>query len=249
MDTDDPTTVCGRVREVLSAVLDGEAGPDDAEWARGHLAGCPDCTRWADQAARLDRLLRISPVATDEPDLADTVLSQVRLPEPGRWRAPVRAALLLVALTQLVIGVVSLSGPIGMGMVMAMTAHMNHEEAAFNIAFGIALLRVAWDGRRAAGQVPVLAAFVLVLAVSSVFDLADGAVTWPRLLTHLPILLGLLLSATLSRLPTDQPGPLPRRVRWPDSGGQRRSADPTPPPPSARTEQHPPSPAARRDVA
>jgi predicted anti-sigma-YlaC factor YlaD len=253
VDTDDPTNICRPVREVLSCVLDGEAAPGDTErLARVHLAACRDCTRWYDQATRLDRLLRIGPVAADESELADTVLSRVRTAERGRRRAPLRAvrlraALLPVALIQLVIGVVSLSGPIGMSMGMTMT-HMDHEEAAFNIAFGVALLRVAWDWRRAAVQVPMLTTFVLVLGVSSIFDLLDGAVTWTRLVTHLPILAGLLLSAALARAPAGEPGPLTQRLQPPDPQG-RRPSDGFSPDRPPRTDHHRPQPAARRDVA
>lgn len=206
---------------MVSAALDGAADDSDgADWARGHVAGCAECADWAERAARLDRLLRISPVADDEPDLAEAILAQVRLPRRGRWRPAVRAVLALVALAQLVIGLTSLFSPVGMTMAMPASSHMDHEEAAFNIAFGIALALVAGNRRRAGGQVPVLATFVLVLAVSSVFDLVDGAVTWSRLLTHLPILLGLFLATALGRMPESAPGPR-RTVSYPQVGPRR----------------------------
>lgn len=246
-------STCQDARELLSAALDGEADLDAApERVRRHLAECAECARWSDQAAHLNRLLRVSPVADDDPGLADAVLAQVRLPRVGRWRPLLRVALALVAIAQLAIGLTSLFHPVGMpAMAMPDTAHLDHEEAAFNIAFGIALATVAWNGRRAAAQLPVLAAFVLILAVSSAFDLLDGNVTWPRLVTHLPVVLGLLLSAAVGRGMTSAPGPRtdawrPRRSRRPGAElASLRRAETEP----ARRDRPARPPAARRDVA
>jgi predicted anti-sigma-YlaC factor YlaD len=260
IDVDDPRTGCDRARELVSAALDGAVDEgDSAVWARWHVAGCADCAGWVERAARLDRLLRISLAAADEPDLAEAILAQVRLPRRGRWRPAMRAALAMVALAQLAIGLTSLFGPVGMAMTMSMppSSHMDHEEAAFNIAFGIALGMVAWSRRRAGGQVPVLASFVLVLAVSSVFDLSDGAVTWSRLLTHLPILLGLLLATALGRMPESAPGPRrtasyhqvgPRRW-WRTAAEVTRIGHTRTPHGHTRTPHGHTPPAARRDVA
>jgi predicted anti-sigma-YlaC factor YlaD len=66
---------------------------------------------------------------------------------------------------------------------MATSQHMDHESAAFNVALGVLLLSVALNTRRAVTRVPVLASFVGVLAIASVFDLADGAVALARLAT------------------------------------------------------------------
>jgi predicted anti-sigma-YlaC factor YlaD len=238
---------CHDVRAELSAALDGEADLDagPAE-VRDHLLGCAECARWLDEAAQLNRLLRI----TDGPDLTDSILAQVRLPHRGRWRTPARIALAVVALAQLTIGLMSLFAPVGMASSTAAGAHMDHEEAAFNIAFGIALVTVAWNGRRASTQVPVLATFVLVLVVSSTFDLLEGNVTWTRLVTHLPILLGLVLSASLGRMSRGEPDPQFTGLRapsWPArrATGTVRSATA---PVESRSRQSAP-PAARRHVA
>jgi predicted anti-sigma-YlaC factor YlaD len=203
-----------------------------------------------DQAARLNRMVRITTAVDGDSGLADLVLARVRLPRVGRWRLPLRVALAVVALAQLSLGLVSLIGPLGMSPAMPDSAHMNHEEAAFNIAFGIALLTIVWNGRRAAGQIPVLTAFVLVLAVSSIFDLLDGEVTWSRLATHLPVVLGLVLSVAIGRLAPTQPGPRaetrpPGRAEPRRASAALRAIAPFLP----RHDRHAPPPAARRDVA
>lgn len=246
---------CDIAREALSARLDDEDAaavdvtPGDVDT---HLAGCVACTAWYRRAAHLDRLVRVAPADEPGPDPSGAVLSQVVLPRRGRWRLPLAAALIAVAIAQLTIGMSSLfTPPWGLPTGMATSQHMEHESAAFNLAFGVVLLLVGLNTRRAATQVPVLASFVGVLAAASVFDLVDGAVDWARLATHLPVVVGLVLTLALSRQPHAPSGPAravtttpvaaidrPTVRSWPRRAGS--DAD--------RGEQDQP-PAARRDVA
>ena len=172
-----------------------------------HLATCPDCARWLADATRLTRQVRLS--AVDVPDLSARILADAVLPTRRvlRRRLVLQAALALVAVTQLAIAIPSLAG-IGVGM--PMSPHVAHESAAWDIAVGVAFLAAAFAPRRAAGLVPLLATFVLVLAVLSVHDLIDGEVTTARELTHLATLAGLMLLVLLDRTERALP---PRRVR------------------------------------
>jgi predicted anti-sigma-YlaC factor YlaD len=242
---------CDIAREALSAGLDGE----DTGIAVGdldvHLAGCQGCQAWYRHATGLNRGLYA--LTDDRPvDVVDAVLDQVVLRRRGRWRLPLVIALLVVAVAQLSIAVCSLLTPLGMPMAMPMSQHMDHESAAFNLAFGVILLLVGLNTTRAATQVPVLASFVGVLAVASVFDLADGAVDWARLATHLPVVVGLVLTVAVGRLPKTRPNP--ERTALPTRGQPLvRLVSPSrqPPVPVERTgngRQDQP-PAARRDVA
>ena len=187
---------CRAVREALSAMVDGEDATLTVKNVRAHLAGCPHCARWWQRARRMDRLLGVG-VLPGGPDLADTVLARVRLPHRGRWRAHLRIAMVVVALFQVTIGLANMFDVAG----MMMRIHTAHEEAAFDVAFGVAMLMVAWNSRRASSEIPVLATFVALLAVSSVTDLVDGDVTWARLATHIPIVVGLVLAVALARNP------------------------------------------------
>lgn len=154
--------------------------------------------------------------------------------------------MLLVALAQVGIGMASLLTPLGLGLGMAAGAHMDHEEAAFNLAFAAALLLVAARPRWALAQVPLLASFVLVLAVASIFDLTAGAVGWARLATHAPIVLGLVLATALHRSRQPRRGPaartFPDRDESPSGDAWSDVAEPG-------SEQQPPPPAARHDAA
>lgn len=241
-------------REVLSALLDGESPAGDGDRAERHRAACPACAHWYAEAARLNRLLRLAPAddaGTDgAADLADSVLNRVRLPRRGRWRRPLRVALLLVAVMQLGIGLASLFTPLGMAMVMPDSPHMDHEDAAFNVAFGVALLLVGVNTRRAGTQLPVLGSFVLVLAVVSGFDFVDGAVGWARLATHVVVVVGALLVAALARGPHTSAGPTGEGAARPvraEHGAQQGAIDQGPGTDDV-SRAHPGPPAARKSA-
>jgi predicted anti-sigma-YlaC factor YlaD len=187
---------CDRFREAYSARLDGEPLGVSSAALTEHLHACPDCARWSDAAERITRLARLD--VTPLPDLADTITAGIALPARRvfRRRYLLRAALMLVGIAQLGIGLPELLGD---SVGMAMAAHATHEAGAWNIAIGVAFLGAAIVPRRAAGLIPLLATFTVVLAVVSIRDLADGAVTAARLATHLAILLGLVLLISLDR--------------------------------------------------
>ncbi|MGH3626634.1 MAG: zf-HC2 domain-containing protein [Sciscionella sp.] len=241
---------CEHARETLSAYLDGEILVAELAEVQSHEADCPACAAWYAQAARLDRLTRVTPVDVAEPDLVDATMATVTLPRVGRWRLPLKVALVVVALAQLGIGATNLFLPLGMRVGMPPSAHMDHESAAFNLAFGVVLLLAGLNIRRAAIAVPVLGSFVAVLAAASALDLADGNVTWSRLVTHAPIVVGLVLAAALGRQPSPQRGP--KRGTggaFATAGGTcdpaaQRAGDPTRPQPDRDR-----PPAARRKVA
>jgi predicted anti-sigma-YlaC factor YlaD len=198
---------CERFREAASARLDGEPVGVSLASLDEHHDSCPDCARWLADATRLTRQMRLS--AVDVPDLADTIMSDVVLPTRRvlRRRLVLRWALGLVALAQLAIAVPALAG-VGVGMVMS--EHSAHESAAWDVAVGVAFLAAAFAPRRAAGLVPLLGTFVLVLAVLSIHDIVDHEVTTLRELTHVATVLGLLLLVLLDRAERALP---PRRAR------------------------------------
>lgn len=180
----------------MSARLDDEPLGMSASALDQHLASCPDCARWAESAARATRLTRmdVRPV----PDLSDEITAQVALPvrRVVRRRRGLRVGLLLAGLAQLAIGLPALAGD---SIGMAMSAHGAHEAAAWNLAIGAAFVAAASLPRRAAGLIPLLATFLVVLGALSVRDLAAGSVSAGRLLTHLAVLVGLLLLIALDR--------------------------------------------------
>lgn len=202
---------CITAREALSAVMDGEEPPSaDPAAVDDHVHRCDACLHWVAAAERIDRAARVGPAAPPARDLAPEVLAAVRLPRTGRRIRVLRAALLVTALAQIALGFAGFADGLGMSMhamAMPVPAHMSHELVAFNVAMGVALLVVAARIDRARAQIPALAVFVAVLAAVSVADLASGQVGWTRLATHVPIVVGLVLSACAARVPVAPGGP------------------------------------------
>ena len=190
---------CEPYREAASARLDGEASGMPSVVLDDHLAHCQECSTWLDAATRAGRLLRVSGAVP--PDLSESILRDVGLPASRllRRRRMLQCGLVLLAVLQWVLAVPGAWGEnIGMAA-MHMGAHQAHESAAWNVAVGAALLAVALRPARAAGTVPILLAFVVVLSVLSVPDFLAGAVTGARLSSHAGVVLGLVLVAALAR--------------------------------------------------
>lgn len=216
---------CSAYREAASARLDGEALGMSDEALDDHLAGCADCASWVDQAVRLNRLARIS--RAQVPDMADAILDAAPLPRrrgPAGWAVrTLRIALGVIALAQLSISAPSL---VGEDMAMPMATHASHESAAFNIALGVGFLAVAMAPGRARAALPIAGTFILVLGVLSIADLADGAVGFGRLATHLAAMAGVLVMLGLARAtPRAMDAPPGGRAGRGWSGGQRIGGD------------------------
>jgi predicted anti-sigma-YlaC factor YlaD len=176
---------CARIREALSARLDGEAADIRDEVVDRHVGGCRACTAWATEVAALHRMVRVRE-AEAVPDLSAAIVDgfvpaparrgvgaagrQVLLGEPisgSRW------GLFVVALTQLV-----LAGPaLVLGQDSGATIHVAHEIGSFDVALAVGLLVAAWQPARAWGLLPLAAALVLVMSASSVLDVVHGRVT------------------------------------------------------------------------
>jgi predicted anti-sigma-YlaC factor YlaD len=213
---------CDRFKEAASARLDGEPIGMSAAGLEHHLAACADCGRWAGEATRLTRQARLG--TADVPDLSDRITADVVLPARRvlRRRLALRAALALAGVGQLAIALPALFGD---SIGMAMSAHGAHEAAAWNLALAAAFLATAATPRRAAGLIPLLATFVVVLGALSARDIAAGEVAAGRITTHLAAIAGLVLVLLLDRAERALP---PGRFQLdgdcaaPDETGRRR---------------------------
>ncbi|MBK1785646.1 zf-HC2 domain-containing protein [Prauserella cavernicola] len=198
---------CATAREAISANLDAEdPGVDPAE-LDAHVAACVACAMWSERAADVTRFARLAP-ATDLPDITDRALAGFRPSRRAQWRTWLRWAVAVAALCQL--GVVA--GQFLSANPTHGTGHLLHETAAFNVAVGVALLWVAARPGRARSQRPLLLTVSGALVLLSMADLVQGHVSWDRLGTHLPLLVGALLTVLL--------GTLERGAPWPDSRGE-----------------------------
>lgn len=129
------------------------------------------------------------------PDLTELILERTPAPSAERW--PARIALGVVAVAQLTLSFAQLLGVDNLHG--AHSEHLSHESSAWNLAIGVGLLWAVVRTRTAAGQLPVLTGFVLVLGVLSAGDLVNQAVTAGRLLSHGLVVLGLILLYVVHR--------------------------------------------------
>ncbi|GAB3146640.1 hypothetical protein GCM10027290_28730 [Micromonospora sonneratiae] len=221
----------------MSARMDGEDDGVTRDAVDRHLANCPACRNWSEEAARVTRLARTGLVIAT-PGVSDEVLDAVPGPARGRLVVLLRSALGVLGLAQFVLGLVQVTGfttghpHTGPG---ATPDHLWHESAAWNIAIGAGFAGIALRRSRAGGIVPMLTAFVTVLALLSISDLAAGRVDPARLLSHGFLLAGYLIVLALSRRSLD-PG-APPAGRDDDRPGWRARFDdeePEPAPPRLR---------------
>ncbi|WP_153503308.1 hypothetical protein [Cumulibacter manganitolerans] len=184
---------CATCREALSAQLDGEPAPVETSL---HLARCAQCAAWARDVPSLLRPLRMR-AADDVPDLTERILSAIlgSVPRPSFGLSLARAALMAVAIAQLVVGVLLL-----LGSSHDEGLHAAAESGAWNIAIGLGLATAALRPHAAFALLPTIGGLVAVLGYASVRDLADGAVSVQRVLSHALVALGLLLVAVVAWL-------------------------------------------------
>jgi predicted anti-sigma-YlaC factor YlaD len=188
---------CPRFRESLSARLDGEPLGMPVRELDEHLAACPACAQWADDAALITRRVRLV-TAPAVPDLTTRVLEALPRQLPGTAAAArarlvesaLRLALLAVGVAQAGIAWPSLATGTG---AMSAPLHMAHETGAWNLALAAAFLAVAAAPRLAAGALPFLGTFATLLSVVTVRDLASGHVHVDRAVVHLLLIAGVLL--------------------------------------------------------
>ena len=188
---------CPPFREAISARLDGEPLGMPARELERHLETCSDCAGWSDAASRVTRRARLAS-APAVPDLTGAVLAALPQELPGAAVAArrrlvdtgLRLALLAVGVAQ-----AGIAWPVlvtGAGAMSAPT-HMTHETGAWNLAVAAAFLAVAAAPRLAAGALPFLLSFAVLLVPVTLADLGAGHVHADRALTHLLLVAGVVL--------------------------------------------------------
>jgi predicted anti-sigma-YlaC factor YlaD len=180
-----PHSTCDDVRSALSARLDGEEPLLPERTVDRHLDRCPTCQAWQAGAERVTRAVRLQAVRV--PDLTARILAAAHaegaLPGARRsgrlWEGPIRWALGLFAVTQIMIAVPQLLGAAGHD------AHAGREVAALDIAISVGLLVAACYPEYARVFVPVAIALVFCFGAISALDMIEGAVTPTRIAIHI----------------------------------------------------------------
>lgn len=207
---------CEVAREALSARIDGEREPVPGRRVDEHLDTCDECRQWYYRARAATSLLRdlagqsrppMSAVA-DEPTVSRRGPSR---PAALRWRwalGAVGALQMLLAIAQAAGLAVGVPAALHAPHAPMMSAHLLNESTAWSVALGAAMIVAAVRPAAAAGLSAVMVVFTLVLGAYVVLDAMSTAVTPLRILSHLPVIAGTVLTVVVWRR-ADRPGPGP----------------------------------------
>ncbi|AKC39843.1 RNA polymerase sigma factor SigC [Mycolicibacterium phlei] len=202
---------CQEVREQLSAWVDGEQASVARKRLDEHVLSCASCREWLGLARGLERQFAYARSAPTH-DLTGQILAAAAV-EPltrtaryAHWaRHNInRCALVLIGLLQLGVAGMQVAG-IDFGMVSshhhgAMTgAHLMNESTAWVVALGVAMVIAGVRPAAAAGMATVLGAFALVLTGYVINDAVNDQVTLARIVSHSPVLLGLIFALLVLR--------------------------------------------------
>jgi predicted anti-sigma-YlaC factor YlaD len=196
---------CERIREAISARIDGEELGVDAAMLERHLRSCFGCRQWESDATALGRTVRVRPAET-VPDLSSRILAAIAQEPSARGRrrrtpAVVRQGLVLIGVLQLVLAGPDLLSGSGYGR-----AHALHELGSFDVALAVGFLCAAWRPIRAFGLLPVVAVLAAGLGLTATVDISEGHASTLTEGIHLLELAGFLLVWLLSREPLADPG-------------------------------------------
>jgi len=185
---------CSKVREALSAGLDGEATETSTNPARdaeliAHVSSCAACRHFIEVARDVTTLTRRARPATT--DLTAEVLENARAQRhrADPWTTALRIGLVAVALAQLALAVPGLI----YGADEGAPVHIAHEVGAWDLALAVAFVFAAWRPLRAVGLLPFAAALSAGLIFTAVVDIAHGRAVALTETTHLLELIGAAL--------------------------------------------------------
>jgi predicted anti-sigma-YlaC factor YlaD len=187
---------CDTWIEALSAAADGEDPGVDPRLVAAHLTRCEPCRAFATELEGVDVASRVA-VVPAAPDLARQVARSAAVADRARVSGVLRALLGGIAIA---VGVSSIPplifGDDGMGMGMS---HAARHFGAFSMAYAVGLLVVTVRPARARTMLPVAFVVASALAVTAVFDAAEGRVTFIAEGRHIPELVSLALVWLLTR--------------------------------------------------
>jgi predicted anti-sigma-YlaC factor YlaD len=185
---------CTDARNAISARLDGEDSPSAPPVLEAHLRTCAECRAFQTSATSMHRRLRLRP-AEPVPDLSASIVAALEPADDGRI-AGLRVGLVAVAIVQILIALPALI----LGDDAGLPAHTARHLGSFAVALGIGFLVAAWRPERVGGVLPLTAALVLCLLLTSGVDVASArADALSELGGHATELVGLGLLWLLAR--------------------------------------------------
>ena len=189
---------CEVVREAISAIADREVAEIDSEVVDIHLASCATCAEFRDSVLVQRRRVVIG-LAPEMPDLGPSIAVASASAERRRgWTFP-RLALVLVGVSVVVLSIPGLF----LGEDGTAPSHEARHLGAFSMAYGIALLVIAYRPSRARAFLIVTMLLALSLVITAIVDVSQGSIPLVGEVIHIPEVLSLVLVWMLAR---QQPG-------------------------------------------
>jgi predicted anti-sigma-YlaC factor YlaD len=186
---------CDRLREAISAQIDGEDPGLPSDALAAHLAGCAACLDWQRRAHTVTRRVRLGGAFLDH-DLTPRVLAAVPAAQArGRLKLARRGLLIALALAQLAIAAPMLF----LGHDHDAGVHAAHELGSFNLALAIAFAVGAVRPRLSAGLAWPCGIAAGGLVATAIIDLIGGQAIGADEAQHLVALAGAALLLWQSR--------------------------------------------------
>jgi predicted anti-sigma-YlaC factor YlaD len=186
---------CSTWRDAISAQADGEDPGIEPRLVAAHLDRCADCRAFAASIEGSRRRLLMAP-APSMPDLSRRISKLNAIADRASAWGVVRVLLVVVAVEVIVLSLPALL--LGEGEA---NAHEARHLGAFTVAYGVALLVVAFRPARARTILPVAAVLAGALLITAVVDLVNGNVPLLEEATHLPELISVVLVWLLAVAP------------------------------------------------
>jgi predicted anti-sigma-YlaC factor YlaD len=178
---------CDKVREAISAQIDGEDSSLPSDALAAHLIGCAACAQWQGRAHAVTRRVRLGGSFLDH-DLTAGVLAAAPAADPtrSRLRLAQRGVLIVLALAQFAIAAPMLF----LGHDHDAGAHAAHELGSFNMALAIAFAAGAIRPRLSAGLAWPSGVAAIGLVITAIADLISGQAIGADEALHLVALAG-----------------------------------------------------------
>jgi predicted anti-sigma-YlaC factor YlaD len=188
---------CDKVREAISAQIDGEEPHLSARALAAHLDDCAACANWQGRAHAVTRRVRLGGAFLDH-DLTAGVVAAIPAADPARTRLRLakRGGLIALALAQLAIAAPMLS----LGHDHDAGVHAAHELGSFNLALAIAFAVGAIRPALSAGLAWPCGIAASGLLMTAIIDLIGGQAIGADEAQHLVALAGAALLVWQSRL-------------------------------------------------
>lgn len=176
-----PSSLCDRVRDAISATIDGEEPGVDRPTVERHLARCAACRSYDHSLSSHQPPRRNLPPGA-VPDVSKSVVARaVRTDRQTSW-SYVRVLLAVVAVQIIILSIPSLAARDESGA----SAHDARHLGAFSVAYAVVLLAAVIRPARARTVLPAAVVLAIALSITAALDLLNGNVPLIGEIRHVP---------------------------------------------------------------